>query len=81
MTLQQIKDLFTELESLEITQLELRKGEKITNFKKFLDSHKAIIFSNNHIDIKRNYIERILLVKKLTANIHETQPHETTRQT
>jgi hypothetical protein len=76
MTLQQIKDLFTELESLEITQLELRKGEKITNFKKFLDSHKAIIFSNNHIDIKRNYIERLLLVKELTAN--KTQPHETT---
>jgi hypothetical protein len=60
-------DLFTELESLEIKELELKKGEKITNFKKFLDSHKAIIFSNNHIDIKRNYIERILLVKKLTA--------------
>jgi hypothetical protein len=41
MTLQQIKDLFTELESLEITELELRKGEKITNFKKFLDIPKA----------------------------------------
>jgi hypothetical protein len=67
MTLQQIKDLFTELESLEITELELRKGEKITNFKKFLDIHKNIIFSNNHIDIKRNYIERLLLVKQLTA--------------
>lgn len=58
------KELFDKLESVNIEILELNKGEKITDYKKFIDKHKTIIFSKNHIDIKKNYIERILLIKE-----------------
>lgn len=58
------KEIFDKLESVNIEILELNQGEKITDYKKFIDKHKTIIFSKNHIDIKKNYIERILLIKQ-----------------
>jgi hypothetical protein len=58
-------DIFKKLEQKDESDIQIRKGEKINNLQKFLQSHKSMIFSNTFEDLKKPYIDRVLIVAKI----------------